>query len=113
MRPRDYALRLRNRFTRRAVLVGAAQTGLRPPSLALAPIADPGGAEYQLLSDDNRISEHLVAPARGALYDRVGRTIAEDRENFRVMVIPALCRDLATLDAISEIVAVGPAAKTA
>ena len=113
MRPRDYALRLRNRFTRRAVLVGAAQTGLFGLLLwRLRRLQILEAPEYQLLSDDNRISEHLVAPARGALYDRVGRTIAEDRENFRVMVIPALCRDLsATLDAISEIVAVGPAAK--
>ena len=113
MRPRDYALRLRNRFTRRAVLVGAAQTGLFGLLLwQLRRLQILEAPEYQLLSDDNRISEHLVAPARGALYDRVGRTIAEDRENFRVMVIPALCRDLsATLDAISEIVAVGPAAK--
>ena len=113
MRPRDYALRLRNRFTRRAVLVGAAQTGLFGLLLwQLRRLQILEAPEYQLLSDDNRISEHLVAPARGALYDRVGRTIAEDRENFRVMVIPALCRDLsATLDTISEIVAVGPAAK--
>jgi penicillin-binding protein 2 len=113
VRPRDYALRLRHRFTRRAVLVGAAQTGLFGLLLwRLRRLQIVEAPEYQLLSDDNRISEHLVAPARGALYDRVGRTIAEDRENFRVMVIPALCKNLsATLDAIADIVPVGAAAK--
>jgi penicillin-binding protein 2 len=113
VRPRDYALRLRNRFTRRAVLIGAAQTGLFGLLLwRLRRLQILESPEYQLLSDDNRISKHLVAPARGALYDRVGRTIADDRENFRVMVIPALCQDLAaTLDAISEIVPVGAADK--
>ncbi|HKB00323.1 MAG TPA: penicillin-binding protein 2 [Methyloceanibacter sp.] len=113
MRPRDYALKLRNRFSRRAVLIGAAQTGLFGLLLwRLRQLQILDSPEYQLLSDDNRISEHLVAPARGSIYDRLGRTIAEDRENFRVMIIPALCRDLgATLDAISEIVRVSTAAR--
>jgi penicillin-binding protein 2 len=113
VRPRDYALRLRNRFSRRAVLIGAAQTGLFGLLLwRLRQLQILEAPEYQLLSDDNRISEHLVAPARGSIYDRLGRTIAEDRENFRVMIIPALCRDLgATLDAIAEIVPVGAAAR--
>ena len=113
MRPRDYALRLRNRFSRRAVLIGAAQTGLFGLLLwRLRRLQILDSPEYRLLSDDNRISEHLVAPARGAIYDRLGRTIAEDRENFRVIVTPALCEDLgATLDAISEIVPVGAGAR--
>jgi penicillin-binding protein 2 len=113
VRPRDYALRLRHRFSRRAVLIGAAQTGLFGLLLwRLRQLQILDSPEYRLLSDDNRISEHLVAPARGAIYDRLGRTIAEDRENFRVIVIPALCQDLgATLDAISEIVPVGAAAR--
>ena len=113
MRPRDYALRLRHRFSRRAVLIGAAQTGLFGLLLwRLRQLQILDSPEYRLLSDDNRISEHLVAPARGSIYDRLGRTIAEDKDNFSVIVIPALCRDLgATLDAIAEIVPVGAAAR--
>ena len=113
MKRRDYALRLRHRFSRRAVLIGAAQTGLFGLLLwRLRRLQILDSPEYRLLSDDNRISEHLVAPARGAIYDRLGRTIAEDKENFRVIVIPALCKDLrATLDAIAEIVPVGAAAR--
>jgi penicillin-binding protein 2 len=113
VKPRDYALRLRHRFSRRAVLIGAAQTGLFGLLLwRLRQLQILESPEYQLLSDDNRITAHLVAPARGAIYDRLGRTIAEDKENFRVIVIPALCNNLAaTLDAISEIVPVSAADK--
>lgn len=113
MKPRDYALRLRHRFSRRAVLIGAAQTGLFGLLLwRLRQLQILESPEYQLLSDDNRITAHLVAPARGAIYDRLGRTIAEDKENFRVIVIPALCKNLsATLDAIAEIVPVSAADK--
>ena len=51
-------------------------------------------------------------PARGSIYDRLGRTVAEDKENFRIIVIPAFCEDLAaTLDAVSRIVPVSAADK--
>ena len=54
----------------------------------------------------------LVAPARGSIYDRFGRTVAEDKENFRVIVVPAFCKDLAaTLDAVAKIIRVSPADK--
>jgi penicillin-binding protein 2 len=110
---RDHASKLRNRFSRRAVLVGAAETGLFGLLLwRLRRLQIVESSEYQLLSDDNRITTHLVAPARGAIYDRLGRTVAVDRENFRVIVIPAFCQDLAaTLDVISEIVPVSAADK--
>ncbi|MBC8020924.1 MAG: penicillin-binding protein 2 [Methyloceanibacter sp.] len=113
MRPRDYGLRLRHRFSRRAVLIGAAQTGLFGLLLwRLRRLQIVDSSEYQLLSDDNRITAHLVAPARGSIYDRLGRIVAEDRENFRVIVVPAYCDDLAaTLDAISEIVPVAASDK--
>lgn len=109
----DYALRLRHRFSRRAVLIGASQAGLFGVLLwRLRQLQIVETSEYRLLSDENRMSVHLVAPARGAIYDRTGRTIAEDKENFRVIVIPAFCKDLrATLDAISEIVPVSAADK--
>ena len=109
----DYALRLRHRFSRRAVLIGGTQAGLFGLLLwRLRQLQIVETSEYRLLSDENRMSVHLVAPARGALYDRTGRTIAEDKENFRVIVIPAFCQDLrATLEAISEIVPVSAADK--
>jgi penicillin-binding protein 2 len=108
MKPRDYALRLRHRFSRRAVLIGAGQAGLFGLLLwRLRRLQILDSPEYQLLSDDNRMSVHLVAPARGSIFDHLGRAVAEDKENFRIVVIPAYCEDLsATLDSISAIVPV-------
>ncbi len=110
---RDYALRLRHRFSRRAVLIGAAQTGLFGLLLwRLRQLQILDSSEYRLLSDENRMTMQLVAPARGTIYDRLGRTVAQDKENFRVIVIPAYCKDLtATLAAISKIVPVSAADK--
>ena len=100
--------RLRHRFSRRMVLFGGAQIGLfgllgwRLHQLQILESSD-----YRLLSDENRLTFHLVAPSRGAIYDRFGMPIAEDRENLRVLVIPIFCKSLSrTLDMIGTIVPV-------
>jgi penicillin-binding protein 2 len=107
-KPRDEALRLRHRFSRRAVLIGAGQGalfGLLLWRLRQLQILDT--SEYRLLSDENRTTMQLVAPARGSIYDRFGKAIAEDKENFRILVTPVFCKDLrATLADISRIVPV-------
>jgi penicillin-binding protein 2 len=109
--PPDYGLRVRHRFSRRAVLIGGAQAGLFGLLLwRLRQLQILDSSEYRLLSDENRMTVRLVAPVRGSIFDRAGRVIAEDRENFRVIVVPAFCRNLAaTLDAISKIVPVSAA----
>ena len=100
--------RLRHRFSRRMVLFGGAQVGLFGLlgwRLHQLQILESSG--YSLLSDENRLTFQLVAPARGSIYDRFGMPIAEDRENLRVLVIPVFCKDLSrTLDAIASIVPV-------
>ena len=69
-------------------------------------------SEYRLLSDENRMTMQLVAPARGSIYDRFGAVIAEDKENLRVLVMPAFCKNLpGTLNALSKIVPVSAADK--
>lgn len=110
---RDYALRLRHRFSRRAVLIGAGQTGLFGLLLwRLRQLQILDSSEYRLLSDENRITMQLVAPARGSIYDRFGRTVAADKENFRVIVIPAFCENLAaTLAAVAKIIPISAADK--
>jgi penicillin-binding protein 2 len=112
-KPPDRDARLRHRFSRRAVLIGGGQAGLFGLLLwRLRQLQILETSEYRLLSDENRITMQLVAPARGAIYDRSGRIVAEDKENFRIIVIPAFCKDLAaTLAAVSRIVPVSAADK--
>ena len=101
----------RLRFSRRALLIGSGQAalfGVLGWRLRQLQVLDTSG--YQLLSEENRLSVQLVAPARGAIYDRFGVPVAENRENLRVLVVPAFCKDLrSTLDALSRLVPVGNA----
>jgi penicillin-binding protein 2 len=110
---RDHERKLRYRFSRRALLFAGAQAGLFGLlgwRLRQLQILDT--SEYRLLSDENRQTMQLVAPARGAIYDRFGTPLAEDRENLRVLVIPVFCKDLAgTLEAIARVVPVSAAEK--
>jgi penicillin-binding protein 2 len=108
MKARDPSLKLRHRFTRRALLVGAGQAGLFGLlAWRLRQLQIMDSSEYRLLSDENRVNRQLTAPVRGAIYDRFGVAIAQDKENLRVIVIPAFCKSLAgTLAAISSIVTV-------
>jgi penicillin-binding protein 2 len=112
-KPPDYARRQRHRFSRRALLVGVGQAGLfgllgwRLHQLQVLESSD-----YRLLSDENRMTMQLVAPSRGAIYDRFGTVIAQDRENLRVLVLPAFCKTLSgTLDALATVVTVSNATR--
>jgi penicillin-binding protein 2 len=109
----DYTRKQSYRFSRRALLVGGAQAGLigllgwRLHQLQILDSSD-----YRLLSDENRMMMQLVAPARGSIYDRFGTLIAEDKENLRLLVLPAFCKSLpGTLDALSKIVPVSGATR--
>ena len=109
----DYARRQRYRFSRRALLVGASQAGLFGLlgwRLHQLQILD--SSEYRLLSDENRMMVQLVAPARGSIYDRFGTIIAENKENLRLLVLPAFCKNLPdTLKALSKIVPISTATR--
>ncbi|MGZ8400773.1 MAG: penicillin-binding protein 2 [Methyloceanibacter sp.] len=110
---REVALKLRRRFSRRAVLIGGGQAGLFGLLLwRLRQLQILDTSEYRLLSDENRMTMQLVAPARGSIYDRIGRVVAEDKENFRIVVVPAFCKDLtATLAAVARVVHISAADK--
>jgi len=113
MKARDHGLRLRHRFSRRALLVGAGQAGLFGLlGWRLRQLQIMDSSEYRLLAEENRMTMQLVAPVRGAIYDRFGVPVAEDKENFRVIVIPAFCKNLAaTLATVSNIVPISGAEK--
>jgi penicillin-binding protein 2 len=44
------------------------------------------GQEYRARSEENRVSERLVAPPRGRIFDRFGVELANNRRNFRVLL---------------------------
>src|SRR5712671_1902637 len=100
-----------NLFTRRAAILASGQT------LLLAAI---GGRMYQLqivdsqrytvLADENRISLRLIAPVRGRILDRFGTALAENQQNYHLVIVPEQAGDVAaTLDALGALIEVSEA----
>jgi len=42
--------------------------------------------EFRLLAEDNRISIRLIPPARGLIYDRNGKLLAGNEQNYRIVI---------------------------
>ena len=95
-----------NLFTRRAVIVGGVQAlltaGLAGRVYQLQVI---DSERYTVLADENRINMQLLPPARGRIFDRFGQILAENRLNYRLVVVPEAALDLeAALDEIAALV---------
>ena len=60
---------------------------------------------YKTLAEENRISTRLLAPPRGLIFDRFGVPLAQNNQNFRVLVISEQTEGNlnATLEALNEI----------
>lgn len=63
--------------------------------------------KYKTLADENRINLRLLPPPRGRIVDRFDTPLAENQQNYRVVLIseqtPAVERTLDTLGAIIDI----------
>jgi len=60
--------------------------------------------DYRSLSDDNRFNYNMVIPVRGTIRDRNGEALAQNRQDYRLMLIPEQVKNLdETLDKISPI----------
>lgn len=42
---------------------------------------------YRALAEDNRFNQRVIVPLRGEIYDRFGKPLATNRQNFRVLLI--------------------------
>ena len=93
-------------FTRRALLLAAAQMGaLGVLGTKLYQVQVVEGARYGTLAETNRVSTRLIAAPRGRLFDRFGETVAGNRSNWRALLIAEQTEDVgATLDNFSRIV---------
>ena len=43
--------------------------------------------QYRLLAEENRINVRLIAPPRGIIYDRNGVIIADNSQNYRIVIV--------------------------
>ena len=95
-----------NLFTRRAIIVGGAQA-LLTAGLAgrLYQLQVVDSERYQVLADENRINMQLLPPSRGRIFDRFGQVLAENRLNYRLIVVPEAALNLdRALDQIAALV---------
>lgn len=94
-------------FTRRAFLIGGIQgalLGVMGARLGWLQIAE--GRKYKTLADKNRINIKMLAPSRGEIVDRYGVAMAENIQNFRVVVVPEQTKDIdAVLARLQELIA--------
>lgn len=92
------------KFTRRALLMSAggalAFLGLGARLYSLQVL---DSERYSLLSEDNQFNFRLVPPSRGRILDRFGVAVAENRDNFRVLMVPEQAGDVdAALDQLAQ-----------
>ncbi len=83
------------RFTRRALVLSAAKAGLM--GLLVSRLYDMQivqAGKFRLLADRNRINLQPLAPSRGRIFDRHGRTLASNIEEFGLVLIPDLAGDI-------------------
>jgi len=98
-------------FTRRAALLAGGQTALGALLAGrLYQLQILEKDRYTLLADENRINLRLLAPPRGRIFDRSGVVLADNRQNYRVVVVPEQAGDLdATLTALGTLIAISDA----
>lgn len=92
-------------FSRRSLIIGAAQAGFFAVLAArMGYLAFVDGQRYALKAESNRVSVRLIPARRGLILDRHGVPMAQNRDDYRLQLIPEEVEDLdATLAAINRI----------
>ena len=86
--------------SRRALLLGGTQVafagvlGWRMVNLQVEQ-----AGQFRLLAEENRINIRLIPPARGELYDRNGKVIAQNVPSYRIVMVP---EDVGDVDAVIQ-----------
>ena len=76
------------RITRRGLVLGAAQLGVAGVlGWRMRQMQVEQADEFRLLAEENRINMRLIAPGRGLIFDRNGIPIAENAQNYRIVIV--------------------------
>ena len=101
-------------FTRRSMGVGGGMTlvfAVLAGRLYQLQIRD--GDQYKAEAEDNRVSERLIAPPRGRIMDRFGTELANNRRNYRVLLVAEQATDgvEAALETLARVIQISDAQK--
>jgi penicillin-binding protein 2 len=71
------------------------------------------GDQYKTQAEDNRVNQRLLAPPRGRILDRFGVELANNRRNYRVLLVSEQATEgvEAALDAIAKLIVLTDAQK--
>ncbi len=94
------------RFSRRAaILAGGQAVLLAALSARLYQLQIVDANRYKVLADENRISLRLVAPPRGRILDRFGVALADNRQDYHLVIVAEQAGDIeATLNSLATLI---------
>ena len=98
------------KFTRRLVLLmGFKSLALGGLIARMYQLQVSDSERYATLAEENRINTRLLLPLRGRIFDRHGRPIALDEEDYRVVMVAEKTGDVhRTLDRLAGIMELSP-----
>ncbi len=65
--------------------------------------------QFRLLAEENRINIRLIPPTRGLIYDRFGEILAENEQNYRIVIVREDAGDIdATIAHLARLVELDP-----
>jgi hypothetical protein len=85
--PKDVEKSVRT-ISRRALVVGGVQLAFMAAlGLRMRQLQIEEAEQYRLLAEENRINMRLIPPARGLIFDRNGVVIADNMQNYRIVIV--------------------------
>ena len=76
-------------FSRRAFLLGTAKLGLFGVLYGkLYRLQSHEALKYREIAEENRVNVQLIAPLRGRIVDRRGQILAQNEQQYRLMLLP-------------------------
>ena len=76
------------KITRRGLILGGVQVGFMSVlALRMRHMQVDQADQYRLLAEENRINLRLLPPSRGLIFDRNGRPLATNEQNYRIVVV--------------------------
>jgi len=94
-------------FTRRTLFVSGGMTAvLAALGGRLYQLQIKDGALYHIAAEDNRVNERLVAPPRGRILDRFAVELANNRRNYRLLLVAEQASNgtASALDTIARVI---------
>ncbi len=97
-------------ISRRALVMGGVQLGvIGALGWRLRDMQVEQADQFRLLAEENRINIRLLAPERGLIFDRNGIAIADNEQNYRVVMVREDAGDVGeVLAKLTEIVDIDP-----